>query len=159
MPDDLYHRDILAWSRIQGERLRRIAAGEPVADVDWDHVIEEVEDVGKTDLQAVRSLFARAIEHALKIAAWPDHAATRKWRNEAATFLADARRHFEPGMAQHLDLPDLYADALALVRSLDMARPPRRLPAVIALDPELLWRRDFGPDELLTRIRAGLPGA
>ena len=29
MPDDtLYHTDILAWSRAQAERLRRVAAGE-----------------------------------------------------------------------------------------------------------------------------------
>ncbi|MBW8268794.1 DUF29 family protein [Caldovatus aquaticus] len=66
MPDDLYHRDILAWSRAQADRLRRVAAGERVNDVDWEQVIEEVEDVGKSQLEAVRSLLALAIEPALK---------------------------------------------------------------------------------------------
>ncbi len=103
MPDDLYHRDILAWSRTQAERLRRIAAGERVNDVDWDHVIEEVEDVGKSELKSVRSHLQNAIVHALKVAAWPGHSARRKWRNEIATFLGQARNRFEPGMAQHLD--------------------------------------------------------
>ena len=43
MPDDLYSRDILAWSIAQAERLRRMAAGERVNDLDWANVIEEVE--------------------------------------------------------------------------------------------------------------------
>ena len=152
MPDDLYHRDILGWSKAQAERLRRVAAGERVNDVDWEHVIEEVEDGGKGELKAVRSLFVLAIEHALKAAAWPEHSAARKWRNEAASFLGQARQHYEPGMAQHLDLPGLYADALAVVRSLDMRRPGRLLPEAITLAPSDLADRAFGPDELLARI-------
>jgi hypothetical protein len=128
MPDDLYHSDILGWSRAQADRLRRLRQGERVNDLDWEHVIEEIEDVGKGQLDAVRSLLALAIEHALKASAWPDHAAARKWRNEAATFLGQARQRYEPGMAQHLELARLYADALTVVRSLDMRRPGRRLP-------------------------------
>ena len=34
MPDDLYHTDILGWSKAQAERLRRVAAGERVNDLD-----------------------------------------------------------------------------------------------------------------------------
>jgi hypothetical protein len=69
MPDDLYHRDILAWSKAQASRLRRIAAGERVNDVDWEHVIEEVEDVGRSELKTVRSHFRNALIHALKVLA------------------------------------------------------------------------------------------
>ena len=46
MPDDLYERDILAWSERQAELLRRVANGERVNDVDWPHVVEEIADVG-----------------------------------------------------------------------------------------------------------------
>ncbi|WP_376093450.1 DUF29 family protein [Roseomonas sp. CCTCC AB2023176] len=59
MPDDRYHRDIMAWSASQAERLRRLRDGEQVNDLDWDNVIEEVESVGKSELQAVLSLYAR----------------------------------------------------------------------------------------------------
>ena len=156
MPDDLYHTDILGWSKAQAERLRRVAAGELVNDVDWERVIEEVEDVGKSQLDAVRSLLALAIEHALKATAWPEHSAARKWRNEAASFLGQARRRFQPGMAQHLDTADLYADAVAVVRSLDMRRPGRRLPEAVALAPSDLADRAFGPDQLLARIGEAL---
>ena len=156
MPDDLYHSDILAWSKAQAERLRRMRRGELVNDLDWEHVIEEVEDVGRGELKAARSLFALAIEHALKATAWPEHSAARKWRNEVASFLAQARRRYEPGMAQHLDIADLYADALAVVRSLDMRRPGRRLPEAVALAPSDLADRAFGPDQLLARIGEAL---
>jgi hypothetical protein len=120
-------------------------------------VIEEVEEVGKSQLDAVRSLFALAIEHALKALAWHDHAAARKWRNEAASVLGQARRKYQPGMAQHLGLDELYADALAVVRSLDMRRPARRLPEAVTLLPSDLADRGFGSNELMARIRAALP--
>ena len=156
MPDDLYHSDILGWSKAQAERLRRLQSGEWVNDLDWEHVIEEIEDVGRSEVKTVRSLLARAVEHALKASAWPDHAATRKWRNEAASFLGQARERYEPGMAQHLDLAELYTNALAVVRSLDMRRPGGRLPEAVALAPPDLADRAFGPDQLLARIGEAL---
>ena len=49
---DLYGEDIRLWSETQGALLRRLAAGEAVTDqVDWPHVIEEVEDLGRSDAQ------------------------------------------------------------------------------------------------------------
>ena len=59
MPDDLYDRDILAWSEHQSVLLRRVANGERLNDVDWDHVVEEIEDVGLSELNAVRSICVR----------------------------------------------------------------------------------------------------
>ena len=46
MPDDLYDHDALAWSEHQASLLRRVARGERVNEVDWEHVIEEIEDRG-----------------------------------------------------------------------------------------------------------------
>jgi chromosome segregation ATPase len=44
---DLYGDDIRLWSGRQGALLRRLAAGETVSDqVDWQHVVEEIEDLG-----------------------------------------------------------------------------------------------------------------
>ena len=53
--DDLYWQDILVWSERQAELLRRVAGGERVNDVDWDHVIEEIEDVGSSELHSVQA--------------------------------------------------------------------------------------------------------
>jgi hypothetical protein len=46
MPDDLYDRDTIARLEHQADLPRRVARGERVNEVDWDHVIEEIEDVG-----------------------------------------------------------------------------------------------------------------
>ena len=59
-------------------------------------------------------------------------------------------------MAQHLDLAELYTNALVVVRSLDMRRPGRRLPEAVALAPSDLADRAFGPDQLLARIGEAL---
>jgi outer membrane murein-binding lipoprotein Lpp len=42
--NDLYGDDIRLWSEMQSDLLRRLSAGEAVADqVDWPHVIDEIE--------------------------------------------------------------------------------------------------------------------
>ena len=47
---DLYGEDIRLWSERQGALLRRLAAGEAVSEqVDWPHVVEEIEDLGHGD--------------------------------------------------------------------------------------------------------------
>jgi Domain of unknown function DUF29 len=44
---DLYGDDIHLWSERQGALLRRLAAGEAISDqIDWPHVVEEIEDLG-----------------------------------------------------------------------------------------------------------------
>lgn len=156
MPDDLYHRDIMAWSTTQADRLRRVARGERVNDVDWENVIEEVESLGRSELKGVKSLLLRALEHSLKAHAWPDSIAAGKWRTEVRTFLRNARRDMEPGMAQYLDAGALYTEAREAVLELgpDMPIPPRPLPERIALTTADLYDREVGPDELLARIAA-----
>jgi len=111
MPDDLYNRDILAWSQRQAELLRRLAAGERVNDLDWPHVIEEVEDVGRSELNACQSLLGRALDHLLKLYYWPEHPSAMHWRREARVFLRDAARAFSPSMRQAIDLDALYRTA------------------------------------------------
>jgi hypothetical protein len=52
---DPYDDDILLWSVRQAALLRRRAAGELVndAEIDWTNVTEEIEDVGRSQLNAV----------------------------------------------------------------------------------------------------------
>jgi hypothetical protein len=156
MPDDLYNTDILAWSRAQAARLRRVAAGERVKDLDWTHVIEEVEDVGKSELRAVTSAPRLALTHALKFCAWPEHSAADHLRGEVGTFLVNAQYGFEPGMQQHVDPAALYAAALRAISaagSMDGC-PPLPLPDAVPLTAAELRDPRFGAPELLARIRA-----
>lgn len=157
MPDDLYRTDILAWSRTQADRLRRVAAGERVNDLDWAHVIEEVEDVGVSQLNAVRAHLELAILHALKVLAWPDHNATQHWLPEMTNFLAQAQARLQPGMQQHLDPPALYGRALRRVRRqprMPAAAPALPLPDAVPLAAAEFLDEVFGAQDLLDRIAA-----
>ena len=45
---NLYDTDAVTWAKQQAALLRRLAAGERVNDqVDWENVVEEIEDVGR----------------------------------------------------------------------------------------------------------------
>ncbi len=118
MPDGLYERDALAWAEQQAALLRRLAAGERLNEpVDWPNVIDEVQDVGRSELRACEGLLTQALAHLLKLHAWPSSQAAAHWRGETANFLAGARRSFTPSMRQRIELTDLYADALYQVRA------------------------------------------
>ena len=146
MPDGLYERDALAWAEHQAALLRRLAAGERLNEaVDWANVIEEVADVGLSELRACQSLLEQALTHLLKLHALPDSEAVGHWRSEVVGFLADARDRFTPSMRQKIGLGELYAAALQGVWAADSS-------TALAL-PELC---PFALDELLARDVGGL---
>jgi hypothetical protein len=111
MPDDLYDRDALAWSERQAELPRRVARGERVNDVDWDHVVEQIEEVGLSELHAVESYLEQLLADLLKLGGWPDLQTGNHWRGEVVTFQAGAARRFAPSMRQRTDLEGLYRSA------------------------------------------------
>lgn len=112
MPDDLYEQDILIWSEQQADLLRRVARGERVNGVDWAHVVEEIEDVGLSELNAVRSYLRLMLVHLLKLHGWQDSISVPHWRTEVVSFQKDALQRFAPSMRQKIDLARIYADAL-----------------------------------------------
>ena len=119
MPDDLYDRDALAWSEHQASLLRRVARGERVNEVDWEHVIEEIEDVGLSELHAVESYLELIFVHILKIRTWPDSDAVNHWRAEFVSFQSNALRRFAPSMQQRLDDASAYRSAVRQVTLLN----------------------------------------
>ncbi len=107
--DGLYDTDVLKRSERQAGVLRRIAAGEPSNEApDWASIIEEIEDVGRSQLTAVRSLLVQALTHDLKCQAWPDVPYVLHWRAEARGFPGDAADAFTPSMRQRIDVCALY---------------------------------------------------
>ena len=144
MPDGLYEQDFLIWSETQVSLLRRLAGGERVnALVDWANLIEEVGDLGRSELSACESLLLQAMAHLLKLRHWPDSAYCGHWRSEMVEFLAKARRKFTPSMRQRLDLQDIYGDALRILaaRGGERAMMPKVCP--FTLDDLLARETDF----------------
>jgi hypothetical protein len=130
MPDDLYDRDVLAWSEHQATLLRRVAGGEKVNDIDWTHVVEEIEDVGRSELNAVHSYLRQILVHLPKLHGWPGLAACRHWRSEIVAFQTDARQRYAPSMRQRIDVSELYARAVMQIEPLRYGgQAPRGGPA------------------------------
>jgi len=136
----LYDTDILLWSEQQADLLRRYAAGERVNDaaVDWPNIVEEIEDVGRSELRSCRSLLRQALRHMLKAEAWPASRDAPTWRADAIDFRRQARDAFTPSMRQKIDVARLYREALqALPEAVDGEQPLPINTAVPSLD-ELL---------------------
>lgn len=127
MPHDLYERDVLAWSIHQAGLLRLLASGKRVNDVDWEHVVEEIEDVGISELNAVHSLLRQMLVHLLKLNGWPHLGACRHWRGEVIAFQTDAERRFAPSMRQRVDLAALYVRAVQQIEPLQYGGSPGKL--------------------------------
>ncbi len=156
MGASLYDTDILAWSEAQAGRLRRLAAGERVNDLDWEHVIEEVEALGRSEMRAVRSLLEQALLHALKIHAYPDHPAVQHWKQELFVFLSEAQDGYQPSMAQRFDdLAALYERARRrIIYDYRETAEPRPMPEMVPLDIRRLMYKDFMGADLIEAIAA-----
>ena len=59
----LYLNDSYAWALAQAEAMRRRDFGA----IDWENVIEEIEDLARSDARRLRSQYARTIQHLLKL--------------------------------------------------------------------------------------------
>ena len=151
MPDDLYDRDILIWAESQAGLLRRLAAGERVNEaIDWPHVIDEVEDLGRAALHACESLLRQAMLHLLKLGIGADQPAAH-WRGEVVGFLADAAERFTPAMRQRIDLQKLYVRALRQVGESD-GNEGTSLPAICPWRLDTLLSESISIDELLAAL-------
>ena len=122
---DLYDADVLEWSEHQARLLRQLVAGEAGNEApDWANIIEEVESVGRSQVDAVESLWTLAFLHDLKAEAWPLSRDEPHWRGEARLFRRQARRRFTPSMRSKIDVAELYSDALAgMPESMDGQEP------------------------------------
>jgi hypothetical protein len=155
MPDSLYETDILMWSEHQADLLRRLAHGERLNDtVDWENVIDEVETVGRSELNGCESLLRQALIHLLKLHLTPKSRSASHWRGEVDTFLADARHRFSPSMRQRIELAALYAEALSRLRVEARGKHDPRLPATcpLLLDDLLVAEPDI--EALLAKLGA-----
>jgi len=140
---DLYDTDIVTWSEQQAELLRRVAAGERINDlVDWGNVIEEIESVGQSQVDAVESLLTQALLHMLKADAWPLLPYVSRWQADARLFRRQARRRYRPSMRQKIDLAGLYTDALAGLPDKMDDQAPLPVPQVCSMTLDELLAMD-----------------
>jgi hypothetical protein len=125
----LYEEDFYAWTQQQAELLRRLPAISNALDI--EHIAEEIEDLGRSDLRAAQSLCEHIIEHFLKIEFSGLDQPTDHWRDEIVEWRLQLDKFLTRSILAKLDLPARYRMALRLVRRLERDVPGflSRLPA------------------------------
>jgi hypothetical protein len=117
MPDDQhptgprYDDDFYAWTQYQAEVLRAMPA--PDNRFDREHVAEEIEDLGKSERDAVQSQVTRVLEHFLKLAHSPADRPRYGWMRSIAEARASIRKKMSPTLHREAQavLPALYEEA------------------------------------------------
>ena len=141
----LYDEDFYAWTQEQARALRRHFRGDNRLDV--EHLAEEVEDLGKSDLQAVESFIEQIIAHLLKLDYSGQDRPRSHWRAEVLSFRQSVKRKITPSIRRVVEgkLDELYrygrqtATIGAIVHEPDLIR---RLPRSCPYDWDAIWHRD-----------------
>lgn len=109
-----YDTDILAWSEQQAALLRGLSTARVRLpnDLDIDHIAEEIEAVGRSELASVRSLIAQILTHLVKLLSDPEAPPLQHWRAEALAFHHGLVRRFTPSMRAKIDMDAEWRNAL-----------------------------------------------
>lgn len=141
--DDLY-----AWSQEQADLLRDLARqGSGPSGLDLDNLADEVEDLGRSELDKAESHLRLFLLHLLKIASAPDARPVEHWRAEAKVFHAGFHRAVTRSILRKIDLDQVWQLAvgqagarLGLAGDAIVAVPdhcPFALDALLAAPPDL----------------------
>lgn len=156
--DELYEEDFYVWTQRQAEALRRLAEMRPNLDLDFPHLIEEVEDLGTSQRDAVRSQLRRIIEHCLKIEYSGASDPRAGWYESILDARAELDDKLSPSLRRDLEeqLPRLWAQSR---RKADNALRRNREPDAADLLPAdcLYALDDLLTDDWYPANRRGLP--
>ena len=153
-----YDDDIYAWSQEQAAALRRLAETrrDLPNELDLEHVAEEIEDLGKTELRTVESFLELMLIHLLKVASAPGARPVRHWRDEVGLQRRALLKDLKNSMRQLIDLDAIWdtarrrADA-ALDEHDDILLPG--LPEACPFSLDGLTGAQFDIDAAVARLR------
>jgi Domain of unknown function DUF29 len=98
-PSDLYESDVYAWSNEQAALLR----ARRFADLDLEHVISEIEEVGGSLYREVRARVRTVIEHLLKLEHSPAPEPRAGWEKTIRTARADLADDLTPSLRPRIE--------------------------------------------------------
>jgi hypothetical protein len=125
----LYDEDILIWSEQQAAALRSLANRRDLPnELDLANVIEEIEDVGRSEFHTVESLVENILTHLLLLAVDPDGRMA-----EITAWNLTLRRRISPSMRSRLDMEPLWRDAIEVAAAKLATRDDDKAAAVARL--------------------------
>lgn len=113
MNDSLYEKNFAGWTEQQAAILREL---QHVPGLDVQHLVEELEALGRRDVSDVRGLVRQAMAHMIKIAASPDADAVHRWRDDANTYVFDAQDQYCAAYRRRIDMNTLWKTAQVCAR-------------------------------------------
>jgi hypothetical protein len=101
-----HEEDVFAWSQHQARVLRSLRERGVALpnDLDLEHVAEEIEDLGLSELNSVLSHLEGMLIHLAKAVSSPQAQPVRKWLAEVHEHQSHATRRFTASMARRIDL-------------------------------------------------------
>jgi hypothetical protein len=142
---ELYEEDFYAWTQEQAKTLRTHFRGDNRLDV--EHLAEEIEDLGKSELHAVESYVEQIIAHLLKLDYSGQDQPRPHWRAEVLNFRRSVRRKMTPSIRRKVEaeLDALYERARELAAIGATVHEPdliRRVPRRCPYEWDAIWQRD-----------------
>lgn len=101
---DLYEQDFIGWTEQQARLLREAATRATNLPLDWEHIAEEIEDLGRSEHRALAGHVARLIEHLLRLEFSPAVGPRLGWMDTVAQARDEIDRSLEndPGLKPRL---------------------------------------------------------
>jgi hypothetical protein len=106
----LYKEDFALWSKQQADALRASARGGSNQQLDWEHLAEEIEDLGTSQRSAVRSCITRIIQHLVELEYSPSVEPRNGWRRTIRLARMQAQRRIEDSPSLKSELGRFVAD-------------------------------------------------
>jgi hypothetical protein len=108
---NLYETDFFEWTKIQAKALNE----HNIKLLDWDHLKEEIEDLGNEKLNAVNSFLRQLIEHRLKLDYSQEIYPRNHWLKEVDNFQNEIEDRLTKSLLNKLDLGKQYERARRVV--------------------------------------------
>jgi hypothetical protein len=117
---ELHDQDFNLWI----EKIKQKIQYRNFVDMDWDNLLDEIDDLGKSEKRLLESYLQRLIEHILKLKYWESERERnyRHWCAEVANFRNQIKRLLKrnPSFNKYLEeiYPEIFVEVLQ-VRSLE----------------------------------------
>lgn len=106
--EQLYHQDLNLWR----QEIINAIQNQQLENMDWDNLIEEINDMTASERRALRSYTKRLIEHILKLRYWNNEKEynRRSWEKEVVNFREEIKSILEESPSLNNYLEQNYLD-------------------------------------------------
>ena len=117
MIKQLHDRDFNLWV----EQMAIAIKNRDIDNMDWDNLLEEIEDMGASQKRALDSYMQRLIEHIFKLKYWYSEKEynQKHWEKEVVNFRSSIKRILKknPSLKNYVaeEYEDIYQDAIAAI--------------------------------------------